>query len=518
MLRFILADLGRMKAGALVIVALVALVVALGVAVTLQERALRLGSARAADKFELVIGAPGSETQLVLSTVFLQPAALPLVGGDVLAALHDDPRVAWAAPVGFGDFHDGAPVIGTTARVISETAPAMAQGRMFATEGEAVAGALTGLAPGDEITPTHGELGHDHENVRYRITGRLAPTNTPWDRAIMVPIQSVWRVHGMAVEHDHAEDEGDGGFDPDAALPEGEDRLDAQAERDADDPVGGGSPGSLIPAVHDHAEHEGHGDVHPAAEHPAESMGHDSPNSAAQHLAEEEGHGDLGHNAERPEESAGHDNSDSAEQEHARDEAHGSFHPDAPLPTDEDWHGAPGVPAILVKPATIADAYKLRQDYRAQEGTMAVFPAEVLTGLYATLGDARQVLAAVAAAAQALVAVALLLVTLTHVGQRRRQIGALRALGAPRGAIFAMVWGELFALAATGIALGLGAGIIAAHLLSGAIAQRQGFQLPVTLTAGDLTGLALLLALAALLSALPAWLAYRQPPVASLRG
>lgn len=149
---------------------------------------------------------------------------------------------------------------------------------------------------------------------------------------------------------------------------------------------------------------------------------------------------------------------------------------------------------------------------------MAVFPAEVLTGLYATLGDARQVLAAVAAAAQALVAVALLLVTLTHVGQRRRQIGALRALGAPRGAIFAMVWGELFALAATGIALGLGAGIIAARLLSGAIAQRQGFELPVTLTAGDLAGLALLLALAALLSALPAWLAYRQPPVASLRG
>ena len=50
------------------------------------------------------------------------------------------------------------------------------------------------------------------------------------------------------------------------------------------------------------------------------------------------------------------------------------------------------------------------------------------------------------------------------------------------------------------------------------VAQRQGFELPVTLTAGDLAGLALLLAMAALLSALPAWLAYRQPPVASLRG
>ncbi len=62
MIRFILADLRRLWAGAVVVVLLVALATALGVTVTLQERALRLGSARAADKFDLVIGAAGSET------------------------------------------------------------------------------------------------------------------------------------------------------------------------------------------------------------------------------------------------------------------------------------------------------------------------------------------------------------------------------------------------------------------------------------------------------------------------
>ena len=123
MMGFILADLRRLRLGSALIVALVALAVALGVAVTLQERALRLGSARASDKFDLVIGAPGSETQLVLSTVFLQPAALPLVSGDVLAALQADPRVAWAAPVGFGDFADGHPVVGTTTVLLENTAP-----------------------------------------------------------------------------------------------------------------------------------------------------------------------------------------------------------------------------------------------------------------------------------------------------------------------------------------------------------------------------------------------------------
>jgi hypothetical protein len=86
----------------------------------------------------------------------------------------------------------------------------------------------------------------------------------------------------------------------------------------------------------------------------------------------------------------------------------------------------PGVPAILVKPKTIADAYKLRGEYRG-DATMAVFPGEVLTGLYATLGDARSVMSFIAIAAQILVAAAIALIAISHVHQRRRQIGALRA-------------------------------------------------------------------------------------------
>src|SRR6218665_2034081 len=99
MIRFILADLNRFKAGAIAVVVLIALSVALSVTVTLQERAVRLGSARAAEKFDLLIGGAGSETQLALSAVFLQPAPLPLISGKTLAALGDDPRVALAAPV-----------------------------------------------------------------------------------------------------------------------------------------------------------------------------------------------------------------------------------------------------------------------------------------------------------------------------------------------------------------------------------------------------------------------------------
>uniref|UniRef100_UPI003F297069 ABC transporter permease n=1 Tax=Rhizobium sp. F40D2 TaxID=3453141 RepID=UPI003F297069 len=418
MIRFILSDLRRLWAGSLVVVLLVALATALGVCVVLQERALRLGSARAADKFDLVIGAGGSETQLVLSSVFLQPSPLPLMPGDVLARLAADPRVGWAAPIGFGDSFSGYPIVGTTVTLVDKLSDGFAKGKIFAREGEAVIGSAVKLPLGGEIKPMHGlaeEGGETHTELVYRVVGSLRPTGTAWDRAILVPIQAVWHIHGLGAE-----------------------------------------------------EHEA-------------GAGHD-------------GHQGAGHDAH---------------------EQHGEIDPDAVI--DEKWAvDAPGLPAILVKPKTIADAYKLRQDYRSGN-TVAVFPGEVLTNLYGTLGDAKQILVAVAAGAQALVAASLVLVTVIHTGQRRRQIGALRAFGAPRGAIFGIVWLEFFFLVAVGIGLGFTFGYAAALILSGMFSETSGIAMPVVFAREDAGLAVVLLAFATILAALPAVLAYRQSPAQALR-
>ncbi|MBB3135074.1 putative ABC transport system permease protein [Rhizobium pisi] len=418
MIRFIFADLRRLWAGSLVVVLLVALASALGVAVVLQERALRLGSARAADKFDLVIGAGGSETQLVLSSVFLQPSPLPLMPGEVLARLTGDPRVNWAAPIGFGDSFSGYPIVGTTATLADKLSGGFVEGKVFAREGEAVIGSAVKLSLGGEIKPMHGsaeEGGETHTELVYHVAGRLRPTGTAWDRAILVPIQAVWHIHGLGTEG-------------------------------------------------------------------AEAVGHDHEQAGAEHDAHEH---------------------------------HGEIDPDAAL--DETWSAdAPGLPAILVKPKTIADAYKLRQDYRSGD-TVAVFPGEVLTNLYATLGDAKQILVAVASGAQALVAASLVLVTVIHIGQRRRQIGALRAFGAPRGAIFGIVWLEFFTLVSIGIGLGFALGFAAALILSGMFSQTSGIAMPVAFAREDAGLAGVLLAFAAILAALPAVLAYRQSPAQALR-
>jgi putative ABC transport system permease protein len=452
MIGFILADLRRLWLGGAVVVLLVALATALGVAVTLQERALRLGSARAADKFDVVIGAAGSETQLVLSSVFLQAAPLPLVEGQVLARLVADPRVAWAAPVGFGDSFSGYPVVGTTTSLIDSTTSGFIEGKMFALEGEAVLGAAVRLPIGAEIKPMHGTAetgGHTHTELAYKVVGRLKATGTPWDRAILVPIQAVWHVHGLGHEH------GDDG---------------------AGDTDHGAEP-------HEHAEGAAHKEEAAVA---AEEPGH-------RHAFA------LG----------------TASTAHVEEEHHGSIDPDAPVIETFGEH-TPGLPAILVKPKTIADAYRLRQEYRTGS-TLAVFPGEVLTGLYATLGDAKMVLSAVAAGSQGLVAAALVLVTVIHVGQRRRQIGALRAFGAPRASVFLIVWMELFLLVAIGVGLGFLLGLGAAHIGAQLFTEKSGVILPVGFTREDLRLALVLLGFAAVLAAIPALLAYRQSPAQALR-
>ena len=422
MMKFIFADLRRFWSGALAVVVLIALSVALSVTVTLQERAVRLGSARAAEKFDLLVGGAGSETQLALSAVFLQPAPLPLMEGAVLGRLANDPRVELAAPVGFGDSAYGFPIVGTTTNLISALSPKLAQGAHFSRLGEAVVGSDVALSPGAQIKPMHGAAetaGETHTAIAYKVTGRMAPTGTAWDRAILVPIRAVWQLHGMHGEEHHD---------------------------------------------HESGEAESHG---------------------------------------------------AEPQDHSHEHEHG--HVDADAPLDEHFDAqSPGVPAILVKPKTVADAYRLRQEYRTG-ATLGVFPAEVLTRLYATLGDARSLLLAIALGTQAIVIAAIVLVTIMHVGSRWRQIGALRALGTPVRSIIALVWGELFLLFVAGIASGIALGYAAASAISARLTASTAVRLPVDFAPDDLWLAIGFLAVAAFVSIVPALAALRSSPAAALR-
>ena len=176
----------------------------------------------------------------------------------------------------------------------------------------------------------------------------------------------------------------------------------------------------------------------------------------------------------------------------------------------------PGVPAIVVKPRSVADAYRLRGRYGRGE-TMAVFPAEVLTELYARLGDARDALALISIGTQALVIGAVLLAVFASLDQRRRKLAVLRALGASRAFVFATVWVQVIIMIVSGALLGLGLGALGALALSYALWRRTGLQLPVAVTAPELSLVAAVIAVGGVLAALPAWSAYRQSVASTLR-
>ena len=206
------ADLRRNRLLAWVTVMLVAISVATGIAVISQERALRQGSARAADDFDLLVGAPGSPTQLVLSSVYLRPQAIPLLDGDTLARASASPGVRFAAPIAFGDNWQGFPVIGTIADFASRGGTLVpSEGRIFRQRGEAVIGASVKLHVGEQLSPQHGlhhaddEGEHSPDNIHtalhYTVVGRLPPRHNVWDSTILVPVEDVWAIHALPDGH-----------------------------------------------------------------------------------------------------------------------------------------------------------------------------------------------------------------------------------------------------------------------------------------------------------------------------
>ena len=185
-------------------VALIAVSVGLGVGLLAQERGLRQGTAQAADKFDLIVAAPGSEMTMMLAAVFLQPSDVALLDGATYAEIAAHPQVRIAAPLAFGDSYEGAPVVGTTAEFARHLSDGRIEGRLWQAQDEAVAGAFVPLEIGERFLPAHGFGDAAMEDVHAdeaTVVGRMAPTGTPWDRSVLVPVEFVWTTHGLPDGH-----------------------------------------------------------------------------------------------------------------------------------------------------------------------------------------------------------------------------------------------------------------------------------------------------------------------------
>ncbi len=160
--------------------------------------------------FDAVLGARGSKLQLVLNAIFHLEASPGNVAAADFEAVRRHPMVKTAIPIAVGDNLRGYRLVGTVPELFSNVEYAAGKkfavqpgGKIFTPQGkEAVAGSFTaqrlGLKVGDKFRPFHG-LAFDPKAEHaddYVITGILAPTNTPVDRVIWIPLHGLQTMSG----------------------------------------------------------------------------------------------------------------------------------------------------------------------------------------------------------------------------------------------------------------------------------------------------------------------------------
>ncbi|MBM7618233.1 putative ABC transport system permease protein [Bacillus tianshenii] len=214
-------------------------VVALTLAVTLTFLVIMLSSGieqgikKQSATYDLIVGAEGSPTQLVLNSVMYLDAPIGNIPYHIYEDMKEDDRILRAVPLALGDSYYGLPIVGTTQDFFLPYREGLAErfhladGAWFEEPGDVVLGSFVAkeanLSVGDTFTGNHGlgENGDQHGGFTYKVVGTLEPTGTADDKGIFTPIESVWLVH----EEEHEEHE-------DAASDNEEEQHDEEHEED----------------------------------------------------------------------------------------------------------------------------------------------------------------------------------------------------------------------------------------------------------------------------------------------
>jgi putative ABC transport system permease protein len=160
--------------------------------------------------FDAVLGARGSQLQLVLNTVFHLETSPGNIPWSMYTAIAAHPRVALAIPYAVGDNYKGYRIVGTTPEIFTKFRYRSGQamtvqpgGRIFEpSQREAVVGQYAasklGLKVGDTINPYHGLQFDEKQRHKdqFTVVGIMEPTNSPSDRVLWIPIEGIYRMSG----------------------------------------------------------------------------------------------------------------------------------------------------------------------------------------------------------------------------------------------------------------------------------------------------------------------------------
>lgn len=157
---------------------------------------------------DIIVGAPTGQLNLLLYSVFRLGNPTNGVDWQDVEWLETHPQVDWLVPLSLGDAHKGFRVVGTTNGYFEhfkygdKQALTFSSGGEFTTDQSAVIGAEVaselGYTVSDEIVVSHGlgDVSFQHHDAHpFTITGVLAATGTPADKAVYVTLQGIESVH-----------------------------------------------------------------------------------------------------------------------------------------------------------------------------------------------------------------------------------------------------------------------------------------------------------------------------------
>ena len=157
---------------------------------------------------DLVVGARGSELQLLLYAVFHMGKASNNMSWDSAQRLAQRRDVAWTIPISLGDSHRGFAVVATTTDFFTlyqyrrHASLQFAQGREFEDIFDVVLGAEVAAREhyrlGDRVLLSHGTGDTRlslHADKPFTVCGILAPTGTPVDRGLYISLAAMEAIH-----------------------------------------------------------------------------------------------------------------------------------------------------------------------------------------------------------------------------------------------------------------------------------------------------------------------------------
>ncbi|RIX60385.1 ABC transporter permease [Paenibacillus nanensis] len=194
------------------------------------------GAEKGYGPFEVVIGADGSESQLVLNSFYRVGAPTGNIPYDTLRQVEESGEAESAFGMTTGDSHEGYPIVGIDPAyfVTRYEDRSLAEGKLYSAQGEVTVGYTVAkalnLQIGDTFSGAHGlvehvelkeegheeddhEEGHEeeghaeghegdaHDSFIYTVTGILPKLGTADDRAIFTTMDYAWAVHGLDEEH-----------------------------------------------------------------------------------------------------------------------------------------------------------------------------------------------------------------------------------------------------------------------------------------------------------------------------